>query len=288
MIAFITKRSCGISPANRESDHLGPGSVAALGEHEPSADRESGGCSAAKQPPAHGEIDCWFRPARGQPELATGAAQTPVLAKKCCKHEMTVLANLTSGADAGRAPLLAESRADTAACRIADLRRQNSGGGCPAAGSVAAAWPSARDCLTRLHRSRRLRGCFARRPVARLGSRSVGIRRPEGALPHCEDPTVRAGAVPRRLSGKRSEGSTWRLLGHESGSAGVLAGRHGSGDWQALLRPHPRHQRRTRVRAKAQLRAERQPRPERRRRGASRDWRISGPRTTAARALLFA
>ena len=35
----------------------------------------------------------------------------------------------------------------------------------------------------RLHRSRRLRGCFARRPVEPLGSRSVDSLRPAGVLP---------------------------------------------------------------------------------------------------------
>jgi len=57
---------------------------------------------------------------------------------------------------------------------------------------------SAHAAHLRLHRSRRWRGCCARRPVARLDSRSVGSPRPAGLLPHCEDPTVRAGAVTRR------------------------------------------------------------------------------------------
>jgi len=39
----------------------------------------------------------------------------------------------------------------------------------------------------RPHRSRRWRGCFARRPVARPGSRSIGSPRPAGVLPHCDD-----------------------------------------------------------------------------------------------------
>jgi hypothetical protein len=83
--------------------------------------------------------------------------------------------------------------------------------------------------------------------------------------------------TPRfRPTGKRFEGWTWRLLGHESGSAGMLAGRHESGDRQAPLRPHRPHHRHTRVHAKAQLRAERQPRPETRQRGESRDWREAG------------
>ena len=80
-----------------------------------------------------------------------------------------------------------------------------------------------------------------------------------------------------RPTGKRSEGWSWRLLGHESDSARMLAGGPESGDRHALLRPHRRHQRRTRVHAKAQLQAARQPRPERRRRGASRGWREAGP-----------
>ena len=80
-----------------------------------------------------------------------------------------------------------------------------------------------------------------------------------------------------RPTGKRFEGWTWRLLGHESGSAGMLAGRHESGDRRAPLRPHRPHHRHTRVHAKAQLRAERQPRPETRQRGESRDWRRAGP-----------
>ena len=59
----------------------------------------------------------------------------------------------------------------------------------------------------RLHRSRRLRGWFARRAVARLGSRSVGSRWPAGVLPHCEDPTVRPGAVPRHPSQQSGRGT---------------------------------------------------------------------------------
>ena len=67
-------------------------------------------------------------------------------------------------------------------------------------------------------------------------------------------------ALADRPTGKRSGGWTWRLLGHESGSAGMLASRHESGDRQAALRPHRPHQRHTRVHAKARLRADRHPR----------------------------
>lgn len=52
-------------------------------------------------------------------------------------------------------------------------------------------------------------------------------------------------AAPGRPTGKRFEGWTWRLLGHESGRAGMLAGRHESGDRQAPLRPHRPPQRHT-------------------------------------------
>ena len=48
----------------------------------------------------------------------------------------------------------------------------------------------------RLKGARCPRGRFARRAVARLSSRSAGA--PAGLLPRCEDPTARAGAVPRR------------------------------------------------------------------------------------------
>jgi hypothetical protein len=48
-----------------------------------------------------------------------------------------------------------------------------------------------------LFRSRRLRGRFGRRPVAPAVLK-VGRRpRSAGVLTHCEDPTVRTGAVPR-------------------------------------------------------------------------------------------
>jgi hypothetical protein len=49
----------------------------------------------------------------------------------------------------------------------------------------------------------------------------------------------------------------WRLLGHESDSAGALAGRHASGDRQAPSRPHCRRRRRARVRAEARARDDR-------------------------------
>ena len=93
--------------------------------------------------------------------------------------------------------------------------------------------------------------------------------------------------LPRLVrSGKRSERSSWRLLDHESGSAGVLAGRQESGDRQAPPRPHGQRRRRTRARAKAQLRAERQPRPERRRRGTCRVWRMGGAIRLGGKLLL--
>ena len=50
----------------------------------------------------------------------------------------------------------------------------------------------------RVYRSVGPRGRFARRPVVRMCSRSVGSPRPAGVLPRCEDPTVRAGAVSHR------------------------------------------------------------------------------------------
>jgi hypothetical protein len=80
----------------------------------------------------------------------------------------------------------------------------------------------------------------------------------------------RATTTGPRPTGKRSGRSSWRLLAHKSDSAGVLAGRRESGDWQAPSRPPSRRRRRTRVHGKAQLRADRQPRPERRRRGVPR------------------
>ena len=100
------------------------------------------------------------------------------------------------------------------------------------------------------------------------------------SLPQCSENSRVAGISSGcRPTGKRSERSSWRLLGHESGSAAVLAARHESGDRQAPQR----HQPRTRVHAEAQLRAERRPRPETPRRGASRDWRIGGARRRAGR-----
>ena len=79
---------------------------------------------------------------------------------------------------------------------------------------------------SRLHRSQRPRGRFARRPPARLCSRSVGSRRPAGVLPHCEDPTVRAGTVPRRPMRKRRSTSSppWLICGaFRGGSHGRYA-----------------------------------------------------------------
>jgi hypothetical protein len=79
---------------------------------------------------------------------------------------------------------------------------------------------------SRLYRSRRPRGYFARRPVTRLGSSSVGSSRPAGVLPHCEDPTVRAGAVPSRPS--QTSGATVRMRSQMDGSesARIVETRH--------------------------------------------------------------
>jgi hypothetical protein len=58
------------------------------------------------------------------------------------------------------------------------------------------------------------------------------------AAPEWQSPVAAARRITGcRPAGKRSEGWAWRLLGHESDSAGVLAGRHESGDRQAPLRP---------------------------------------------------
>lgn len=44
----------------------------------------------------------------------------------------------------------------------------------------------------------------------RLGSRSVGSRRPAGVLPRCEDPAVRAGALPRRPKLEQARHQPWQ------------------------------------------------------------------------------
>jgi hypothetical protein len=92
-------------------------------------------------------------------------------------------------------------------------------------------------------------------------------------------PEESTGSSANRPTGKTSDCSSWRLLGHESGSVDVLAARHESADRQARQRPPQRHERCSRVQAEAELRAERQPRPETPRRRASRDWRTAGSRT---------
>ena len=56
----------------------------------------------------------------------------------------------------------------------------------------------ARSRLTRLYRSRRGRGCVARRPVPQLCSMVGKQARQAGARPHCEDSTLSAGEIPRR------------------------------------------------------------------------------------------
>ncbi len=90
---------------------------------------------------------------------------------------------------------------------------------------------------SRLYRSRRPRGYFARRPVTRLGSSSVGSSRPAGVLPHCEDPTVRAGAVPSRPS--QTSGATVRMRSQMDGSesARIVETRHNR--LPLPLRSHP-------------------------------------------------
>ncbi len=45
-----------------------------------------------------------------------------------------------------------------------------------------------------------------------------------------------ARSVPEIVSRQRSERWSWRLVGQESGSAGMLVGRHESGDRQAFSR----------------------------------------------------
>ena len=71
----------------------------------------------------------------------------------------------------------------TASCEPRPRGRLRTAG--PQRGASACRRPRRRRAATprRLHRSRRLRGCFARRPVERLGSRSVGSPRPAGVLP---------------------------------------------------------------------------------------------------------
>lgn len=87
-------------------------------------------------------------------------------------------------------------------------------------------------------------------------------------------------------TGRRPHAGVCLIYG--SDSAGVLAALRESDDRQAPSRPRSRRRRRTRVHVKPELRACRHNGWMVERRAVSRDWRISGPRITAARALLFA
>ena len=97
------------------------------------------------------------------------------------------------------------------------------------------AHPRLRVGESRLHRSRRPRACFARRPVARLGSRSVGRPRPTAVLSPCEDSTAAAGAAPGHT--ERARARRRGLLAHGKQAACFTSG---AGAGAAVVATAPR------------------------------------------------
>ncbi len=116
-----------LASPSRRAIPVGPVSVAALGENQSSADRASGGSCSGK--PA-------TRACRGRPPVPSGGSTDSrswraLLRREClqagCKHSVLNLA--TSGFLPGwrPRPLLAETRAATAACRIGAIPMQRHG-----------------------------------------------------------------------------------------------------------------------------------------------------------------